>query len=246
MLGEAGCWPRCVSRAPHSRTSPHKRSPTGFARTPNYASVPLTRIRDLRFAAAGSPYRTSLHLPPSVEPRWATIIYAAPASTRFLGSVTGAPTYKLAHFIALSPHDLDLLQKTLEGFKEGRLAKGISHEGSEAEQAADEHDRVVRETEVHQLCARLGMGMSSSEISEAFRVRSPLSCSHRRRLTRIQQKSACPNDFLDFRAFQTFVKLLKRRADIEEVFLQQLPVGRDGLDEQAWAKFLRDVQGVRS
>lgn len=150
--------------------------PTGFARTPNYASVPLSRIRDLRFAAAGSPYRTSLHLPPSVEPRWATIIYSAPASSRFLGSVTGGPTYKLAHFIALSPHDLDILQKTLEGFKEGRLAKGISHEEGETEQAADEQDRVVRETEVHQLCARLGMGMSRSEISEAFRVRPGFSC----------------------------------------------------------------------
>ncbi|BGP72999.1 hypothetical protein NBRC10513v2_006403 [Rhodotorula toruloides] len=199
----------------------------GFARTPNYASVPLSRIRDLRFAAAGSPYRTSLHLPPSVEPRWATIIYSAPASSRFLGSVTGGPTYKLAHFIALSPHDLDILQKTLEGFKEGRLAKGISHEEGETEQAADEQDRVVRETEVHQLCARLGMGMSRSEISEAFRT------------------SASPNDFLDFKAFQTFVKLLKRRADIEEVFLQQVPQGRDGLDEQAWSTFLRDVQGVK-
>ncbi|BGO94412.1 hypothetical protein NBRC10512_003785 [Rhodotorula toruloides] len=199
----------------------------GFARTPTYASVPLSRVRDLRFAAAGSPYRTSLHLPPSVEPRWATIIYAAPASSRFLGSVTGGPTYKLAHFIALSPHDLDILQKTLEGFKEGRLAKGISHEEGEAEQATDEQDRVVRETEVHQLCARLGMGMSSSEISEAFRT------------------SASPNDFLDFKAFQTFVKLLKRRADIEEVFLQQVPQGQDGLDEKAWSTFLRDVQGVK-
>ena len=72
----------------------------GFGRSANYASVPLSRIRDMRFSSAGSPYRISLHLPPSVEPRWVTIIYAVPPPSNFLGSVTGGPAYKLVHFIA--------------------------------------------------------------------------------------------------------------------------------------------------
>ncbi|GAA5905003.1 hypothetical protein JCM8208_007657 [Rhodotorula glutinis] len=200
----------------------------GFSRSPNYASVPLSRIRDLRFASAGSPYRTSLHLPPSVEPRWMTVIYAAPPSSGFLSSVAGSPSYKLVHFIALSPHDLDLVQKTLEGFKEGRLAKGISGGAGAHDVPPEEADRVVHEVEVHQLCARLGMGMSKGEISAAF------------------QRSAAPNDFLDFKAFQTFVKLLKRRADIEDIYRTVVGADQAGFDELAWTSFLRETQGISS
>ncbi|GAA5972511.1 hypothetical protein JCM11641_001877 [Rhodosporidiobolus odoratus] len=197
----------------------------GFARSSNFASVPLSRIRDLRFGAAGSPYRTSLHLPPSVEPRWLTVIYSIPPPSSFLGSVTGSPSYKLVHFIAPSAEELALWQKTLEGFKEGRLAKGIA-EGELVEHLSqEEQDKVVKEEEVHQLCARLGMGMSKADISEAFK------------------KSAAPNDFLDFKAFQGFVKLLKRRADVEAVFLPLVEKGKAGLDLPSWTSFLKNVQG---
>lgn len=147
----------------------------GFGRSANFASVPLSRIRDLRFSAAGSPYRTSLHLPPSVEPRWVTIIYAVPPPSNFLGSVTGGAAYKLVHFIATTGEDISLLRATLEGFRDGRLARGISETSAAASSTPDCEEtaveKVVREPEVHQLCARLGMGLSSSEISSAFKVR---------------------------------------------------------------------------
>ncbi|GAA5947791.1 hypothetical protein JCM10213_002114 [Rhodosporidiobolus nylandii] len=199
----------------------------GFARSSNFASVPLSRVRDLRFGAAGSPYRTSLHLPPAVEPRWLTVIYAVPPSTSFLGNVTGQPAYKLVHFIAPSAHELDLWQKTLEGFKEGRLAKGIPDGEHGAGGSPDEPPgKVVKESEVHQLCARLGMGMSRTEITEAFKT------------------SAAPNDYLDFKAFQTFVKLLKRRADIEAIFSSLVGTDELGLDLKRWTAFLRETQGV--
>ncbi|GAA5900925.1 hypothetical protein JCM6882_005980 [Rhodosporidiobolus microsporus] len=200
----------------------------GFARSANFASIPLTRIRDLRFGPAGSPYRTSLHLPPAVEPRWITVIYAVPPSS-FLSGVTGSPAYKLVHFIAPSVAELELWRKTLEGFKEGRVAKGIStEEGVEDAHtfSHEEQQKVVKEEEVHQLCARLGMGMSSADVSEAFK------------------KSAAPNDFLDFKAFQTFVKLLKRRGDIDAIFLSLVEQGKSGLDVQRWAQFIKETQGM--
>lgn len=156
-------------------------STAGFTRSDNFASVPLSRIRDLRFASAGSPYRTSLHLPPSVEPRWITIIYAVPGSSGSGSAfkLGGGPAYKLVHFVANSVQDAELWRKTLESFKEGRVAKAtpssaIGDEGSANVEGCtnrDEH-KVVREDEVHSLCARLGMGMSKAEISEAFKVSS--------------------------------------------------------------------------
>jgi phosphatidylinositol phospholipase C delta len=71
--------------------------------------------------------------------------------------------------------DAELWRKTLEKFKEGRVAKAVLP-GDEGENrvaegtSKAEEGKVVREEEVHSLCARLGMGMSKAEISEAFRV----------------------------------------------------------------------------
>lgn len=220
----------------------------GFARSANYASIPLSRIRDLRFASAGAPYRTSLHLAPNVEPRWLTIIYAVPAPSSFLGNVTGSPAYKLVHFISSTTHELELWQKTLESFKEGRLAKGlVEGEGEEtAPHCGAEKDKVVKEEEVHQLCSRLGMGMSRGEIGQAFRVRRSFSSLLESRSSpRNPQKSAAPNDFLDFRTFQNFVKLLKRRTDVETIFTSLVKPNEPGLDLLRWDAFLKDVQGVR-
>ncbi|BGP57478.1 hypothetical protein JCM8202v2_005122 [Rhodotorula sphaerocarpa] len=201
----------------------------GFGRSANYAAIPLSRIRDMRFSSAGSPYRTSLHLPPSVEPRWVTIIYAVPPPSNFLGSVTGGAAYKLLHFIATTGEDLSLLRNTLEGFREGRLARGISDSAMttrtvEACAACDDEHKVVREMEVHQLCARLGMGLSAAEISAAFKA------------------TAQPNDYLDFTAFQAFVKLLKRRVDVEAIYSRWTEEGAPGLSFQAWSRFMRSEQ----
>ncbi|GAA6010969.1 hypothetical protein JCM11491_005887 [Sporobolomyces phaffii] len=201
----------------------------GFTRGDNSASVPLSRIRDLRFASAGSPYRTSLHLPPSVEPRWMTIIYSVPPASSSAFKLGGSPAYKLVHFVATSVHDAELWRKTLERFKEGRVAKAVlADAGGDSEQCskAEEEHRVVREEDVHSLCARLGMGMSKPEISEAFK------------------QSAAPNDFLDFKAFQLFVQLLKRRIDVEDIFRALVEPNEAGFSEVAWNKFLRDSQGA--
>lgn len=143
-------------------------SDAGFSRASNYASVPLSRIRDLRFGAAGSPYRTSLHLPPSVEPRWMTVIYTVPTSS---SSFLGGPAFKLVHFVANTQQDLQIVQETLEGFREGRIVRGFADASAgEPEPTAEEAGKVVYESEVHALCARLGMGMSKADITDAFRV----------------------------------------------------------------------------
>ncbi|GAA5905492.1 phosphatidylinositol phospholipase C [Sporobolomyces salmoneus] len=206
----------------------------GFTRSENFASVPLSRIRDLRFASAGSPYRTSLHLPPSVEPRWITIIYSIPGSSSASAfKLGGGPAYKLVHFVANSVQDAELWRRTLEKFKEGRVAKAVlsSSTGDEAnpdtvQGSREEEHKVVREEEVLSLCSRLGMGMSKAEISEAFK------------------QSAAPNDYLDFKAFQLFVQLLKRRIDVEEIFRSLVGPNETGFTQVAWGSFLRDSQGM--
>ena len=58
------------------------------------------------------------------------------------------------------------------------------------------------------------------------------------------QQSAAPNDYLDFKAFQLFVQLLKRRIDVEEIFRSLVPPDENAFSATAWGDFLRDTQGV--
>lgn len=138
------------------------------------ASVPLSRIRDLRFGTQGSPYRTSLQISADVEPRWITVIYVLPQSSA-RSVLSSGVNYKLVHFIAPTLEVLNLWKSTLEKFKEGRVAKAVvsgdaATEGEDGAVEADDEKKVVKKDEVFQICARLGMGMSRQDIDKAFTV----------------------------------------------------------------------------
>ncbi|KAK4702929.1 hypothetical protein P7C70_g3286, partial [Phenoliferia sp. Uapishka_3] len=89
-------------------------------------------------------------------------------------------------------------------------------------------DKVVKADEVHALCKRLGMGVGKDEITAAF------------------QATARPNDHLDFAGFQRFVKLLKRRDDIEEIFREVCGASVKVLSPDAWMRFMKSTQQVRN
>lgn len=212
-----------------------------------YASIPISTIRDFRHGDDISPYRTSLHFSPLVEPRWMTIIYLLPSSApipplSFINSnISQTPAYKLAHLIAPTEETFELWKDTLSGFLDERKS-GV--EGGDWEElrwreaggasgvpspeclvVADESSRVVKEDEVLRLCRRLGVGMGKDQIASAFR------------------NSAAPMDYLDFAAFQNFVKLLKRRAEIDDLFSRQLSSPNScGLSLVDWSRFLVNVQ----
>ncbi|KDE02325.1 hypothetical protein MVLG_07108 [Microbotryum lychnidis-dioicae p1A1 Lamole] len=192
------------------------------------ASISIARIRDLRFAAQGSPYRTSLQISADVEPRWMTIIYSVPQTSRnMLNSST--VSYKLVHFIAPTRQALDLWRLTLDKFRDGRMTKGFAvadpiSDAPSRPAVVEDSNTIVREAEVHHLCAKLGMGIGSAEIGQAFR------------------STAAPRDYLDFAAFQRFVKLLKRRGEIESIFAGAAGAGHQSLSLQSWTTFIAEVQ----
>ncbi|KAL8291858.1 hypothetical protein RQP46_002116 [Phenoliferia psychrophenolica] len=197
------------------------------------ASVPLSSVRDVRFGSTGSPYRTALHLSPTVEPRWMTLIYVEPSSSPSPLSLLGAPpsgsSYKLVHFIAPTPEALELWRSVLGKVTEGRIAReGVVREDSGAEveweKEGAEEGKVVKAHEVHALCKRLGMGMGKEEIKAAF------------------EATAHPLDHLDFAGFQKFVQLLKRRDDVDALFREVSGGSTAGLSLEDWIRFLRAVQ----
>lgn len=219
------------------------------AGTKREASVAISALRDLRFGTSGSPYRTSLHLSPLLEPRWLTLIYLIPASlasplsqiSSILSSTT-TPSYKLVHFIAPTEEELGLWKTVLERFREGR--NGVPGLGEAEDAGAIGEEKVVKEEEVHRLCARLGMGMGREEVGAAFKVSSLADLSGGVTDVQLPQKSAAPKDSLDFAAFQNFVKLLKKREEMEKIF--KILVGKEaGFTLYTWSKFLLETQKVR-
>ncbi|KAM0751272.1 PLC-like phosphodiesterase [Meredithblackwellia eburnea MCA 4105] len=266
------------------------------------SSIPLLQIRDLRFGSAGSAYRTALHLSPSVEPRWMTIIYASPSSSSSNGPLSllpgafspsshsesgggggGGGGYKLLHFIAPSEDAVGLWRTVLERVKDGRggregtirieeededLVDGLGRgfwgpDLPSSDQSASgtttaivnssnslgaatngsiggsgggggTEKKLVGSDEVLSLCRRLGMGVGREEVKVAF------------------QAVAGSSPSLDFAGFQKFVKFLKRREDVEEVFRlaargsgsvvwDNAGVG-PGLSKEDWERWMRNVQ----
>lgn len=151
-----------------------EKSTRGVGSNKREASIPLSSLRDLRFGTAGSSYRTSLHLSPLIEPRWLTLIYLQPNNNNSLAllSANTTPSYKLVHFIAPSEEVLELWRSVLDRFREGRVGASlvVAPGGGDSGSEREEDVRVVKEEEVHRLCARLGMGMSKESVGIAFKV----------------------------------------------------------------------------
>ena len=213
----------------------------------------------MRFGSTGSPYRTALHLSPAVEPRWMTLIYVAPSSNSsplfLLGAPPSGSSYKLVHFIAPTTEALELWRSVLGKVTGGRTAReGVVREDSGAEleweKEGAEEGKVVKAHEVHALCKRLGMGVGKEEVKAAFEVRLPCLLFNVKKFWCLiwcilhLQATASPLDHLDFAGFQRFVKLLKRRDDIDTLFREISRGDGTGVLIEDWNHFLLEVQEV--
>jgi hypothetical protein len=160
-------------------------------------SIPISALRSIRYGSDISPYRTSLHLSPLVEPRWITLIYLLPAqpppplllSLINTSSSQKTPVYKIIHLISPTDETFETWKDTLNGFLAARKGSGDDwaeinwreagggsedemEEGEKKKERVEkvEVERVVREEEVLRLCKRLGMGLGKEEIASAFQV----------------------------------------------------------------------------
>jgi phosphatidylinositol phospholipase C delta len=168
--------------------------------------VNLESIREVRTGAAASSYRTSMSISASHEPRWISIIYQTEG------------VYKAVHLIALSDTSFQRWTKTLSAVQNERkmLMSGIDMLDQRQQlwlrqhwKAADSsQDSRLSFTEVIKLCRRLGILSNGKDL-----------------LSRFQQADTKGKGYLNFEDFQSFVNLLKRRIDIEALFLQWADAG---------------------
>ncbi|KAF6758093.1 1-phosphatidylinositol-4,5-bisphosphate phosphodiesterase 1 [Ephemerocybe angulata] len=182
--------------------------------------VPIEVIKELRSGKDARYYRAQYKLPEDAEARWITIIYI----------LQGA--YKTLHILADTQEafaEWNTTLKKLYAVRQG-LTAGVGN--TEIRQAiwerqywkgADEEgDQQLDFDDIERLCKRLHANLKTSEIQAFFK-----------------QADADSKGYLDFATFQKFVKLLKRRTDIEEIY-ERISGEYDGkFDQDTFERFLK-------
>lgn len=140
----------------------------------------------------------------------------------------------------------------LKGEKDGECER-------EGEGGQEEEEEMVNFEEVETLCRRLNIGASKEDLKANFEVctnsRSQTSSSQAHGLIAIhcisvsrpapvsQRADVKRLGKLNFADFQVFVKLLKRRTELENIFMR-FSEGQDLLSRQQFVDFVRNTQKV--
>ncbi|TDL27827.1 PLC-like phosphodiesterase [Rickenella mellea] len=185
--------------------------------------IAIENIKELRSGADARYYREQFQLSSEYESRWITIIYILDGS------------YKTLHLIATSTDVFRMWDSTLRALFAVRqqLMSGLGH--GEQRQAvwekrywkgADEGgDEKLTFAEVECMCKRLNVNFSAEEMKSRF-----------------EEADVQKRGYLDFSDFQRFVKLIKVRPELTQLYTT-LSGGKDGvLDFTAFEKFMRDSQ----
>ncbi|KAF9226969.1 PLC-like phosphodiesterase [Gyrodon lividus] len=185
--------------------------------------IPIENIKELRSGSDARYYRQQFQLAQEYEDRWITIIYMLDGQ------------YKTLHLIASSRDSFQLWDITLKKLYAIRqeLMTGLGND--EIRQAVwikqcwkssnDQNDQKLSFDQAEKLCRRLNINSSQEDLMRLFR--------------RADSQS---RSFLDFADFQTFVKLLKARPELDLLY-KKLCSETDGkFTFNVFENFMRDVQ----
>ncbi|KAK2466563.1 hypothetical protein APHAL10511_001425 [Amanita phalloides] len=188
--------------------------------------IPIEAIKELRMGAEGSYYREQFFLPPSYDERWISVIYIRDGE------------YKAAHFVAPTMDVFDLWETCLRRLNSVRqgLMQGLGNlevreqlwERMYWKEADKKGDRKLDVPEMKKLCLRLGVNLSKQEIKALFR-----------------QADSQGRGYLEYQEFKEFVKILKRRPEIEGIH-SKLCASNDGhFDLSVFKHFMREFQNSK-
>lgn len=198
----------------------------------------LDDIRHIRLQKDARNYREELKVPSDVEARWFTIIYADQERYKAKGG-----HLKTIHLIASNQHTFELWTSTLEELTNYRhdLMAGLA---GQDEKVLKAHWR--REME------RLFKGAPHSEDEENLDLTGVESlcrslhiwCSKNVLRAQFGKADADGTGCLNFNEFKDFVRRLKYRADIKDIYRKVTERDSDGLDLNGFLKFLQDTQRI--
>ncbi|KAG8903572.1 Phospholipase C [Tulasnella sp. 403] len=183
--------------------------------------VNIENIREMRTGANARNYREMMKMSIEYEPRWMTIIYLCDGK------------YKTLHVVALSLDVFKMWLSTLHQLYSLRreLMSGLGNmERRELVwqkqywKAADSTgDQKLDFDEVLKMCQRLNINSDPKDLR-----------------TKFDDADTDRDGFLTFADFQKFVKLLKARPDLRELFQQYAPNG--AMECIAFENFMREIQ----
>ncbi|EJD41561.1 PLC-like phosphodiesterase [Auricularia subglabra TFB-10046 SS5] len=184
--------------------------------------VPIECIKEIRTGPDARNYREQFKIAADAEERWLTIVYIIDNK------------YKTLHLVAMSRDVFNMWELSLRALHSTRmqLMDGLDHEALRQKLWERQHwrgadsqgDAKLDITEVENLCRRLNIYSSREDLEHRFKEAD------------VQNRG-----YLDFVDFQRFVKLLKRRPEIERIFMK-LSNEDEKFDFADFEKFMRDCQ----
>ncbi|KAG8219083.1 phosphoinositide-specific phospholipase C [Butyriboletus roseoflavus] len=185
--------------------------------------IPIENIKELRSGSDARYYRQQFQLAREYEDRWITIIYMLDGQ------------YKTLHLIASSLESFQLWDITLRKLYAIRqeLMTGLGNE--EIRQAVwvrqcwkstgEQNDQRLSFDQVEKLCRRLNINSSLEDLVRLF-----------------DSADSQNRQYLDFADFQTFVKLLKARPEIDLLYKKLCLMSDGRLTFNVFECFVRDIQ----
>ncbi|KZP20290.1 PLC-like phosphodiesterase [Athelia psychrophila] len=188
--------------------------------------IPIENIKELRSAADARYYREQFQLAQSYEERWITIIYILDGS------------YKTLHLIAATADVFRMWDATLRKLYAVRLElmSGLGHvemreavwekqywKGADSDEGKAEGDGRLDFAEAERLCKRLNVGSSGETLMRLF-----------------NEADTDNNGYLDFAQFQHFVRMLKARPEVEQLYKKL--AGGGAFDFGVFEAFMKESQ----
>ncbi|PPQ74485.1 hypothetical protein CVT24_000118 [Panaeolus cyanescens] len=185
--------------------------------------VPIESIKELRTGADARYYRVQFKLPEELEDRWITIIYILDGN------------YQRLHIVAdtrdvfqMWNHALNKLMTIRQGLMNGMGDVDLRQNVWERQfwKGADEEgDEVLDFANVERLFRRLNINSTTEELKALF-------------------SKVDPNNtgLLDFTQFQSLIKILKRRPELEGIYGRLCGENGGKFDVSVFKRFMRDFQ----
>lgn len=185
--------------------------------------VPLESIRELRSGSDVRYYRELFHLQEDYENRWLTIVYVM------------SGTYKSLHLVAQSQTTLELWmmtlhqlcairQKVMNGLADLGVREALweKHYWKSADEGGSGQLTFERAEE---LCLRLSVNMSTEELQRIF-----------------SKADTQQRNLLDFKDFQRFVRILKKRREIDGLYKDLRAKNNGVVGYATFEDFMRNTQ----
>lgn len=195
-------------------------------------------VEEIRLQGEARNYREEFLVPPEQEPRWFTVIYADHDRAK------GRPL-KSIHLIAPTQHIFELWTSTLNDLRRYRhdLMAGLVGSGQDEKTLRGHWNREM---------AKLFNGAPHADDEENLGFLGVeslcrglhINCSQNVLRAQFEKADADGTGYLTFHGFKDFVRRLKQRMDIKEIYHDLKAGNPDGLHLDWFLGFVRDTQGV--